>query len=100
MINYILTESPYTADEVRTEILGQMGFDDLTLFVKGKEEGIKRYKKRAEIKKVDSLWKAWRWHLMSDDPELREGAEKYQTKTVEIAKSIFENDDIEEELEL
>ena len=100
MINYILTESPYTTDEVQTEILKQMRYDDLTLFINGKEEGIKRYKKRAEIKNVDSLWDAWRWSYMSEDPRLREEAVKYQTKAVEMTKSIFENDDIEEELEI
>ena len=100
MLDYILTESPYTTDEVRTEILVQMGTDDLTVFIEGKDECTKRYKKRAEIRNVDSLWDAWRWSYISDNPRLREEAVKYQTKAVEMTKSIFEKDDIEEELEL
>lgn len=100
ILDYILTESPYTTEEVRTEILEKMGADDLTVFIDGKDECIKRYEKRAEIRNVDSLWNAWRRSYLSDDSRLREDAEKCRTKAVEMAKSIFEDDDLEEEFDL
>lgn len=83
LLDYILTESPYTTDEVRTEILDQMGYDDLSKFIKQKNKGIKRYQERAESKKVADLEEKWRLFSMSDDPRLRKDAVKYLVKAFE-----------------
>ena len=83
LLDYILTESPYTIDEVRSEILGQMEYDDLSKFIKHKNKGIKRYQERAESKKVADLEEKWRLFSMSDDPRLRKDAVKYLVKAFE-----------------
>lgn len=84
MLDYLLTESPYTTDEVRNEILKKMGYDDLFEYVKDKDKGVRRYKEQAEHKKVDSLWQEFRLLSMSSDHRLRKEAVKYLKKAAEM----------------
>ena len=76
MLDYILTESPYTTEEVKLEILGQMRYDDLSMFIEDKDNGINRYRKQAESKKMDSLWRKYQ--------RLREEAVKYLKRAAEM----------------
>ena len=84
LLDYILTESPYTTDEVRTEILRKMGYDDLSMYVEDKGKGADQYKEQAEHKKADSLWQEWRLLSMSSDHRLRKEAVKYLKKAAEM----------------
>lgn len=84
MLDYILTESPYTTEEVRIEILGQMEYDDLSMFIEDKDEGIDRYRKRAEYKKVDSLWREYQ--------RLRKEAVKYLKRAAEMGHPEAKNE--------
>lgn len=84
LLDYILTESPYTTDEVRTEILRKMGYDGLSMYVKDKGKGVRRYKEQAEHKKVDSLWQEFRLLSKSSDQRLRNEAVKHLKKAAEM----------------
>lgn len=84
LLDYLLTESPHTTDEVRTEILGKMGYDDLSVYVIDKYKGVDQYREQAEHKKVDSLWQEWRLLSMSSDHRLRKEAVKYLKKAAEM----------------
>ena len=84
LLDYLLTESPRTTDEVRTEILGKMGYDDLSVYVIDKDKGVDQYRKQAEHKKVDSLWQEWRLLSMSSDHRLRKEAVKYLKRAAEM----------------
>lgn len=84
MLDYILTESPYTTDEVRAEMLGNMGFDDLPMYVEDKDKGVDRYREQAEHKKADSLWQEWCLLSMSSDHRLKKEAVKYLKKAAEM----------------
>ena len=84
LLEYLLTESPRTTDEVRTEILGKMGYDDLSVYVIDKDKGVDQYREQAEHKKVDSLWQEWRLLSMSSDHRLRKEAVKYLKKAAEM----------------
>lgn len=84
LLDYLLTESPRTTDEVRTEILGKMGYDDLSVYVIDKDKGVDQYREQAEYKKVDSLWQEWRLLSMSSDHRLRKEAVKYLKRAAEM----------------
>ena len=84
LLDYILTESPHTTDKVRTEILGKMGYDDLSMYVIDKDKGVDRYREQAEHKKIDSVWQEWLLLSMSSDQRLRNEAVKYLKKAAEM----------------
>ena len=84
LLDYLLTESPRTTDEVRTEILGKMGYDDLSVYVIDKDKGVDRYREQAEHKKMDSVWQEWLLLSMSSDQRLRNEAVKYLKKAAEM----------------
>ena len=97
LLDYLLTESPHTTDNVRTEILGKMGYDDLSMYIKDKDNGADRYREQAEHKKADSLWQEWLLLSRSSDHRLRNEAVKYLKKAAEtghptaiIELSLFE----------
>ena len=92
MINYILTESPYTIEKVRTEILEQMEYDDLSMYVIDRDKGVDRYREQAEHKKVDSLWREWLWLSKSSDQRLREDAVKYLKRAAEMGHPEAKNE--------
>ena len=84
MLVYILTESPYTTEEVRNEILGRMEYDDLCMFIEDENESAGRYRKQAEYKKVDSLWREYQ--------RLREDAVKYLKRAAEMGHPEAKNE--------
>lgn len=84
LLDYILTESPHTTEQVRSEILEKMGYDDLSMYAKDKGKGADRYREQAEHKKVESVWQKWRLLSMSSDQRLRNGAVKYLKKAAEM----------------
>lgn len=92
LLDYILTESPYTTDEVRTEILGKMGYDDMSMYVEDKDKGANRYKEQARHKRVDSLWQEWLLLSMSNDKRLRKEAVKYLKKAAEMGHPEAKNE--------
>lgn len=92
MINYILTESTYTTEEVRTEILKQMEYDNLSMYVIDRDKGVDRYREQTEHKKVDSLLQEWRLLSMSSDQQLRKKAVKYLKRAAEMGHPEAKNE--------
>jgi hypothetical protein len=84
MLDYILTESAHTTDKVRAEILGQMGYDGLSMYVENKDKGVDRYREQAEHKKMGSLWQKWHLFSMNNDLRLRKDAVKYLKRAAEM----------------
>ncbi len=77
LIDYILTDSCYTTNEVRNKILYRMDCDSMEMYMTSKDIYVDRYREEAVAKTINSLLREGHSLLFCKDPSQKELAIKY-----------------------